>query len=122
MGHGRCLWLACACSTSSGCNKDVTSPPPLPCSPLRCTRCPLWCRGASAADVRKAYKRLALMYHPDKHKGEGEEQQAAIADKFKQAGLVCFPLCVVSLLVGCPRVCSGAQPGSGAPPPKGCVQ
>lgn len=42
------------------------------------------CRGASAADVRKAYKRLALLYHPDKHKGEGEEQQAAIADKFKQ--------------------------------------
>ncbi|PRW60794.1 subfamily B member 4 [Chlorella sorokiniana] len=41
-------------------------------------------RGASAADVRKAYKRLALLYHPDKHKGEGGEQQAAIADKFKQ--------------------------------------
>ncbi len=53
-----------------------TCPPGRP-APIR--------RGASAADVRKAYKRLALLYHPDKHKGEGEEQQAAIADKFKQA-------------------------------------
>ncbi|EFN60079.1 hypothetical protein CHLNCDRAFT_133380 [Chlorella variabilis] len=42
-------------------------------------------RGASAADVRRTYKRLALLYHPDKHKAEGVEQQAAIQEKFKQA-------------------------------------
>lgn len=40
--------------------------------------------GASAAEVRRAYKKLALLYHPDKAKGQGPEQQAAIADRFKQ--------------------------------------
>lgn len=55
-------------------------PPPDPASRPACA-----CRGASAADVRRTYKRLALLYHPDKHKAEGVEQQAAIQEKFKQA-------------------------------------
>lgn len=41
-------------------------------------------RAASTAEVRKAYKRLSLLYHPDKHKAESEEQQAAIAAKFRE--------------------------------------
>jgi preprotein translocase subunit Sec63 len=35
--------------------------------------------------MRRAYKKLALAYHPDKHRADGEEQRAAIQDKFKQA-------------------------------------
>lgn len=42
--------------------------------------------GAAAAEVRRAYKKLALLYHPDKARGQGQEQVAAIADKFKQVG------------------------------------
>ncbi|KAL4449463.1 hypothetical protein ABPG77_007107 [Micractinium sp. CCAP 211/92] len=40
-------------------------------------------RSASAAEVRKAYKRLALLSHPDKFKDAAAEEQAAVADKFK---------------------------------------
>jgi DnaJ-domain-containing protein 1 len=40
-------------------------------------------RAAAAAEVRRAYKRLSLLHHPDKHRGEGPEQQEAIAQKFK---------------------------------------
>ena len=43
-------------------------------------------RAASAAEIRQKYKRLALLYHPDKHKTADPEQQAAVADKFKQVG------------------------------------
>jgi DnaJ-class molecular chaperone len=41
-------------------------------------------RAASFAEIRKAYKRLSLFYHPDKHKAGDEEQQAAIAAKFRE--------------------------------------
>jgi hypothetical protein len=47
------------------------------------------CRSASAAEVRRAFKRLALLLHPDKYSSEGEEQRAAIQDKFKQASRGC---------------------------------
>jgi curved DNA-binding protein CbpA len=32
--------------------------------------------------VRRAYKRLALLYHPDKHKAAGAEERAAVAARF----------------------------------------
>lgn len=41
-------------------------------------------RAASSAEIKKAYKKSALLYHPDKHKAEEEEQRDAIAAKFKQ--------------------------------------
>jgi DnaJ-class molecular chaperone len=42
-------------------------------------------RAASSAEIKKAYKKLALLYHPDKHKAAAEEgQRDAIAAKFKQ--------------------------------------
>ncbi|KFM27972.1 DnaJ-like protein subfamily B member 4 [Auxenochlorella protothecoides] len=40
---------------------------------------------AAVAEIKAAYKKLALLYHPDKHKAEDAEQQAAIADKFREA-------------------------------------
>lgn len=39
-------------------------------------------RAASAAEVKRAYKRLALQYHPDKRRGEGAEAEAALAAQF----------------------------------------
>lgn len=36
--------------------------------------------GASKVDVKKAYRRLAMMWHPDKHPGEGAE---AAKEKFQ---------------------------------------
>lgn len=73
-------------------------------------------RSASAAEVKKAYKRLALLYHPDKHKGEGEEQAAAVHAKFKQArgreakrGRGGEPCCVAGA-VGCSIFIRWARP------------
>ena len=39
---------------------------------------------ASAADIRKAYYRLAMLYHPDKHASESPEQCAMYEQRFKQ--------------------------------------
>jgi len=36
-------------------------------------------KGAEVATVRKAYRRLALLHHPDKHHGEAEKRSAAKA-------------------------------------------
>jgi len=36
--------------------------------------------------VRKAFKKVALLLHPDKYKSQDVEQQAAVAEKFKQVG------------------------------------
>jgi DnaJ-class molecular chaperone len=41
-------------------------------------------RAASAAEIRQKYKRLALLYHPDKHKSETPEEQAAVEASFRQ--------------------------------------
>ena len=41
-------------------------------------------RAASAAQIRSKYKRLALLYHPDKHKSETPEEQAAVEAKFRE--------------------------------------
>ena len=34
-------------------------------------------KGASDADIKKAYKKLALKWHPDKHKNSEEEKEKA---------------------------------------------
>lgn len=41
-------------------------------------------RAASSAEVKKAYKKLTLLYHPDKLKGENDEHKEAITLKFRQ--------------------------------------
>ena len=41
-------------------------------------------RSATAQEVRSAYKKYALLYHPDKHKGECQEQREAIAARFRE--------------------------------------
>mmetsp|Transcript_16975 Transcript_16975/g.30700 ORF Transcript_16975/g.30700 Transcript_16975/m.30700 type:complete len:219 (+) Transcript_16975:120-776(+) len=38
--------------------------------------------GASVAEARRAYKRLALAHHPDKH--SGEKEKAAATEKFRK--------------------------------------
>ena len=44
-------------------------------------------RGASADEIKKAYKRQALKWHPDKHSSSGDEEQRLHADKmFKDIG------------------------------------
>ena len=40
-------------------------------------------RDADADDVRKAYRRLALKYHPDKQAGKSEAEVEAASSKFK---------------------------------------
>lgn len=39
-------------------------------------------RAASASEVRAAYKKFALLLHPDKYRSESQEQQDAISQKF----------------------------------------
>ena len=38
---------------------------------------------ASDAEVKKAYRRLAMMHHPDKVAGQGEIAEAAATRKFQ---------------------------------------
>ena len=37
-------------------------------------------------DIKKAYRRLALKYHPDKHASASEDAKAEAAHKFQQVG------------------------------------
>lgn len=41
---------------------------------------------ASADDIKKAYRKLALIHHPDKHTARGEDAKAVAALKFQQIG------------------------------------
>ncbi|CED83956.1 Molecular chaperone (DnaJ superfamily) [Phaffia rhodozyma] len=41
---------------------------------------------ASSADITKAYRRLALVHHPDKHSSASDEKKQAEALKFQQVG------------------------------------
>lgn len=41
-------------------------------------------RNASVEDIKKAFKRLALKYHPDKQQGKSEAEKKAAEEKFKE--------------------------------------
>lgn len=41
---------------------------------------------ASVEDLKKAYRRLALLHHPDKHANASEDAKAASSLKFQQVG------------------------------------
>lgn len=41
-------------------------------------------RSCDAKDIKKAYRKLALQYHPDRHTGSSEEQRAEAEKQFKE--------------------------------------
>ncbi|KAI0054063.1 DnaJ-domain-containing protein, partial [Auriscalpium vulgare] len=41
---------------------------------------------ANPDDIKKAYRKLALVYHPDKHAKSGEDARATASHKFQQIG------------------------------------
>lgn len=41
-------------------------------------------KDASEADIKKAYKKLALKYHPDRQQGKSDEEKKEAEDKFKE--------------------------------------
>ena len=42
-------------------------------------------RGASADEIKKAYRKMAIKYHPDKYAQSSEEERKAAEEKFKEA-------------------------------------
>lgn len=42
-------------------------------------------RGASEADIKDAFRRAALTWHPDRHVGGGAAAQALAAERFTEA-------------------------------------
>ena len=43
-------------------------------------------KDASKEEIKKAYRKLALIYHPDKHTNSTEETRAEASAKFQQVG------------------------------------
>jgi len=41
-------------------------------------------KNASEADIKKAYKKLALQWHPDRHSSESEDKKKEAEEKFKE--------------------------------------
>ncbi|OXG76487.1 DNAJ domain-containing protein [Cryptococcus neoformans Gb118] len=41
---------------------------------------------ASAADIRKSYRRLALQFHPDKHSSKPESERETLSKQFQRVG------------------------------------
>ena len=42
-------------------------------------------KDASKDDIRRAFKKLSLKYHPDKHINDSEEDKKKAEEKFKEA-------------------------------------
>ena len=41
-------------------------------------------KGASASEIKKAYRKMAVKHHPDKFNKSGEEQLKAAKEKFQK--------------------------------------
>ena len=43
-------------------------------------------KGAGESEIKKAYKKAAIMWHPDKHSNSSEEKRAEAEARFKDIG------------------------------------
>ena len=42
-------------------------------------------KNASDAEIKSAYKKMAIKYHPDRQQDKSEEEKKAAEEKFKEA-------------------------------------